>query len=207
MKKTIASLAALIALSSITNYAGIQTIDTFDRPVNLIGGTHNCYQAAPSKAVAKIQADKTDEEGVVANKYLKIRFDKANKGGKYGSGGWCGWYTLFYQPKDEKPEYLEITDKQEIVFKVRGVKGDENFRVTLKDRQGEIDDAAPLPVDIGRFLPSGRVTKEWQEARIPLDMFTLNRKEVASFSINFERDCYPSGSASGTIFIDDLVFE
>jgi len=61
--------------------------------------------------------------------------------------------------------------------------------------------------EIGVYLPEGRVTKEWQKAKIPLDVFFLDYTKLSSIAISFEADCFAEGSGSGTIYIDDIVLE
>jgi len=207
MKRVAALGMGVVIAGSVAASAGVTVIDDFNGSVNLLGYKHNCYQSAPSRASESIQTETVDEASSAPNKYLRINFRKRNTGGKYGRGGWCGWYTLLHASGTDAPTYLNGEGKQMITFRVKGEKGGENFRVNLKDRKGQAEDRPPPATDIGAYLPEGQVTTEWQKAQVPLDSLDINVTELASFTINFEHDCYPDGAASGTIYIDDIGFE
>ena len=184
----------------IPAYAATVVIDDFeDQTTNKVGGRSNTYVMAPSRALAV----KVTEGAHGGAKALMIKFDKKDKGGPYDSGGWCGYYTLV----KAGPRYFDATPYQSITFWVKGAAGDEKFAVGFADKHwDEVGDSVKSE-QIGIYLPSAKVTTEWQKATIPLSVFMLELKELASVSICFEGSLFPGGAGKGTIYIDDLAFE
>ena len=175
-------------------------IDDFeDQPANKVGGRSSTYVMAPSRSLAVKVA-----EGVHGGaKALMVKYDKKDKGGPYDSGGWCGYYTLL----KSGPRYFDATMYQALTFWVKGVAGGENFMVGLADKHwDEVGDSVKSE-EIGKYLLSGKLTTEWQKATVPLDVFMLERKELASIAVCFEGSLFPGGAGKGTIYIDDMMFE
>ncbi|PIY84724.1 MAG: hypothetical protein COY77_00950, partial [Candidatus Omnitrophica bacterium CG_4_10_14_0_8_um_filter_43_18] len=61
--------------------------------------------------------------------------------------------------------------------------------------------------EIGKYLPTGKITTEWQKAVVPMDEFFIDYSKFSSIAISFESDCFPEGQGSGRIYIDDIAFE
>jgi len=175
-------------------------VDDFNKNTNLLGGRTSVYQQAPSRALA-IQSP-TEHYGDSGNA-LMIKYDKKAEGGPYNQGGWCGYYTILKKGET----YFDASSYKAITFWVKGAEGAENFKVGLADRQWDQVGDSVKSEEIGKYLPSGGVTKEWQKATIPLDVFFLDFKELGSISVCFELDCFPGGAGKGTIYIDDLKLE
>lgn len=175
-------------------------VDDFEGgAMNKLGGQSNTYIQAPSRALAL----RTDQGAHAGSKALMIKYDKKGQGGPYGAGGWCGWYTLLRVG----PRHLDASGYERIHFWVKGDKGGEDFVVGLADRHwDEVGDSVKSE-PIGKYLPAGKITAEWQEASIPLSEFMLEHKELASLVICFEGSVFPGGAGSGTVYLDDVKLE
>ena len=175
-------------------------IDNFEKEGNSLGGKSNAYEKEPSRALAmRINEQHFGDTG----RALMVKYDKKAEGGPYGTGGWCGYYTMLRSGA----RFLDIESYKSITFQVKGEKGDENFKVGLADRHWEELGDSIKSEQIGKYLSEGKITTNWQKAAIPLDAFFLDKKEIASLAICFENDCFPTGAAKGTVYIDDLKLE
>jgi len=199
---------ALIAYSLQLAHAETLLVDDFEKAGNLIGGRSNTYEKEPSRALA-IRTEK--EFFGDSGKSLMLRYDKKLEGGPYGHGGWCGYYTLLRN----SDRYLDATGFKSVTFQVKGAKGSENFKIGLADKHWEGLGDSVKSEAIGKYLPEGKLTDKWQKAEIPLEAFSLELSELASFAICFETDCFPEGGdggvavglPKGAIYVDDLTLE
>ena len=184
---------------------------------NSLGNRANVFIKAPSKAMVSPRQDTVQGK---ASQVLMIRYDKRNTGGTFDSGGWCGYYTLLKMPgalvaptpDNPNPEptgeqYLDGTPFKAITFWVKGESGDENFVVGLSDRHWDKIGDSVKSEEIGRYLPEGKLTTDWQMATIPLEEFYLDYTQLASVSIVFEGELFPETGHTGTIYIDDVSLE
>lgn len=175
-------------------------IDDFEGGrVNKLGGVSNTYVKAPSRALA-LRTDRTAHAG---SKALMIKYDKKGQGGPYGTGGWCGYYTLL----KAGPRYLDASSYRMIRFWVKGETGSEDFVIGVADRHWDQVGDSVKSASISTYLPDGKLTAEWQLASIPLTEFLLDHKELASVAVCFEGSIFPAGAGKGTVYIDDLQFE
>ncbi|MDD5449311.1 MAG: hypothetical protein PHO42_01760 [Candidatus Omnitrophica bacterium] len=181
-------------------YAEPVYVDHFEKTTNLLGGRTSVYEQAPSRALA-LTTDK-DHYGA-GTRSLAIRYDKKNTGGPNGMGGWCGYYSILKTGS----KYFDATSFTKLTFWVRGEKGDENFVVGMADRHWEQVGDSVKSEQIGVYLKDKKITTQWQQAVIPLDVFFIDMKEVASLAICFESDCFPEGKGTGTVYIDEIAFE
>ena len=185
---------------------------------NTIGGRTNVFQKAPSKAMISRRDDVIDGR---RTRVLLVRYDKQAEGGPYGMGGWCGYYTTLKKPghliaptpgaagqSDRSEEqYWDGSAHTTITFWVRGERGGESFMIGLSDRHWDkVGDSVKSEV-IGKYLPAGKVTTQWQKAVVPLDTFFVDYAKLGSIAISFESDAFPDGQGAGTIYLDDLAFE
>ncbi len=197
--KVIIFLLAVGQLSVGPACAESLLVDDFEGAVNKLGGRSNTYVMEPSRALA-VRSKENPHGG---SGLLMIKYDKKAKGGPYDSGGWCGYYTMV----KTGPRYLDATGYQKITFWVRGAAGGENFVVGLSDRHWEEVGDSVKSEPIGKYLPGGKLTTEWQKATVPLSTFMLDIKELASVAVCFEGSLFPDGNGQGTIYIDDLMLE
>ena len=201
MKYKIAILLAGIFIFTTTAYAAEPfLIDDFEKEGNLIGGKSNTYEKEPSKALAMRVGE---EHFGGAGRSLMIKYDKKAQGGPYGTGGWCGYYTTLRSGT----KYFDATPYKSITFQVKGQTGSENFKIGLADKHWEELGDSVKSEDITKYLPQGKITSDWQKATVPVDAFFLERSQIASLAICFETECFPTGAAKGTVYIDDLKLE
>ncbi len=175
-------------------------IDDFEAgSLNKLGGRANTYLKEPSRALALLVKDQA--HGGAGS--LMLRYDKKGKGGPSDSGGWCGWYTLL----KSGTRYFDASAFKAITLWVKGASGGEDFMVGVSDRHwDEIGDSVKSE-PIGKYLPAGKITPEWQKAAVPLDAFFLDHRQWASIAICFEGSLYPGGVGKGTVYLDDLMLE
>lgn len=175
-------------------------IDDFEKEGNLAGGRSNTYEKEPSRALAmRVSEQHFGDTG----RALMVKYDKKAEGGPYGTGGWCGYYTMLRTGG----RFFDVTPYKAITFQVKGEKAGENFKVGFSDRHWEELGDSIKSEEIGKYLPEGKITANWQKAVVPLDTFFLDQKEIASMAICFETECFPTGAAKGTVYIDDLKLE
>lgn len=181
-------------------FAATLLVDDFEEgSVNKLGGRSNAYVTEPSRALALRVKDQAKN----GSGSLMLKYDKKAQGGPSNTGGWCGWYTLL----KTSSRYFDSSAYSAITFWVKGATGGENFVVGLADRHwDEVGDSVKSE-PIGKYLPDGKLTAEWQKAVIPLDTFLLDEKQLASFAVCFEGSIFPGGAGKGTITIDDVALE
>lgn len=194
-------------------------IDNFDgdEMKNGLGARSNVFIKAPSKAMV---SRREDTVGGKKTTVLMVKYDKRNKGGPFDSGGWCGYYTLLktptalVAPTEGNPEpavlpetYFDGSGYKSITFWVKGEKGDENFVVGLSDRHWDKIGDSVKSEEIGKYLPAGKMTTEWQKATVPLDEFFLDYSQLASIAIVFEADLFPETGHTGVLYIENLSLE
>jgi hypothetical protein len=167
-------------------------IDTTDSiPVNSLGGKNNVYQRPPSKA----DFTKGREFGKTGSG-LRISYDKR------AEGGFCGFYSIVHKGLED---YLDASAHKYITFWVRGETGEEKFKIGVADRQwAKLEDSLKSK-EIGSYLPSGKITKEWQLAVIPMDDLLIDWKELHAIAVCFEADVFPDGSGQGAVHIDEIA--
>lgn len=174
-------------------------VDDFESPVNRVNGRSNIYAQEPSRAL-QVRTQDAAQGGKAS---LMLKYDKQATGGPYDNGGWCGYYT---QVKSGQT-WLDASPYTTLTFWVKGAQGDECFMVGLADRHwDELGDSVKSEA-IGTYLPAGKITTQWQQARIPLSTFFVDYKELASIAVCFEDACFPEGAGKGTVYLDDVTLE
>ena len=192
------TLAAVVVFAANAGADPLK-VDDFEGAGNSLGGRSSTYVMAPSRALAL----KSETNAHGGAKALLLKYDKKDKGGPYDSGSWCGYYTLL----KGGPRHFDASGYKSITFWVRGEAGGEDFVVGVADRHwDEVGDSVKSE-SVTRYLPSGRITLEWQQATIPLSVFMVETKELASIAFCFEGSLFPGGAGKGTVFIDDLKLE
>ena len=193
--------AALFAAALSGAAEAALLIDDFDGgTTNKMGLRSSTYSQEPSKALAvrgKEDAKKTGLGGLV------LKYDKKNSGGPYDSGGWCGYYTLL----KKGTQYFDAKPYKKITFWVKGETGAENFVLGLADKHWDEAGDSVKSEPIGKYLPGGKVTTQWQKAEVPLEDFLVDAGEIGSIAFCFESTVFPEGEGKGTIHVDDLMLE
>ena len=200
-------------------YAAPLVVDDFEggEIKNKIGNRANVFVKAPSKVMVSRREETVDGK---KSHVLLVKYEKQNSGGPFDSGGWCGYYTLLKSPPAlvaptpdnpnppaQEEQYLDGSSYKAMTFWVRGEKGDENFVVGLSDRHWDRIGDSVKSQEVGKYLPSGKLTKEWQKATIPLDEYFIDHAELASIAVVFEGDLFPASGHAGTVYIDDITLE
>lgn len=174
-------------------------VDDFETASNTLNGRSNIYVQEPSRALQVRTKDQF--HGGVSS--LMLKYDKKRAGGPYDSGGWCGYYT---QVKSGR-QLFDATPYTTLTLWVKGANGDECFMVGVADRHwDEVGDSVKSEA-IGKYLPAGKITTDWQKATVPLSAFFVDMKELATIAFCFESACFPNGEGKGTIYIDDAQLE
>ena len=183
---------------------------------NALGSRTNVFLKAPSKAMVTFRKDTRQGKPTTV---LMLRYDKKAEGGPNDMGGWCGYYTLLKKahpalalegasPADVEEEvYFDASQSSAITLWVKGLKGNENFVLGVADAHWDKIGDSVKSQEIGKYLPAGKVTTDWQKAVIPLDEFFIDYSKLSSVAISFESDCFPEGAGSGTIYLDDIALE
>lgn len=215
----VAAAAVLLAMSWPKPSSAALLVDDFEGEEisNSLGNRANVFIKAPSKAMVSRRQESIEGR---TSTVLLLKYDKRMSGGPYDGGGWCGYYTLLKSPgalvapTEQEPEpeplgeqYLDGSGFSKITFWVRGEQGDENFVVGLSDRHWDKIGDSVKSEEIGKYLPAGRLTTEWQKAEIPLDEYFLDYSQLAAISIVFEGDLFPETGHSGTVYLDDISLE
>jgi len=193
-------------------------IDDFEAGAltNALGNKTNVFLKAPSKVMVSFRKDARN--GKPTN-VLMIRFEKKAEGGPYDLGGWCGYYTLLKKshpsaslegasPAEmEEDVYFDASQHKSITMWIKGDKGGENFVLGVADAHWDKVGDSVKSQEIGKYLPAGKITTDWQKAVVPLEEFFIDYSKLSSISISFDSDCFPEGSGSGKVYIDDIAVE
>ncbi|MBN1587451.1 MAG: hypothetical protein JW937_08535 [Candidatus Omnitrophica bacterium] len=110
-------------------------------------------------------------------------------------GGWCGWYTLL--------NGIDVSEYNALTFWIKGAEGAEKFDVGFADKQmQDLEIDAVYAGLVSPFLPAGRVTTEWQQAKIPISRISaqINLEEMGSLVFWFRYE------GTGRVYVDDVMF-
>jgi hypothetical protein len=119
------------------------------------------------------------------NESIKVMYDYKPVGRSF-----CGAYLMFF---GDLSQYGTMT------FMIKGENGGEQFQIGMNDAISNKREDAVFIGSINRFVPGGRVTRDWQIVRINMrEFFGPDLSKVMSlvFDINEE--------SRGTFWIDDL---
>ncbi len=195
-------------------------VDNFEGPgglKNTLDNRANVFLKAPSKAMVSVQNSSIQGK---KTQVLMIRYEKKQTGGPFDGGGWAGYYTLLKSPgalvapTPENPnpalapeKYLDASGYKALTFQVRGEKGTENFVIGLSDQHWDLVGDSVKSQEIGKYLPAGKLTTEWQKATIPFDEFFVDYTRLSGISVVFEGDLFPATGSTGKIYLDDIALE
>lgn len=184
---------------------------------NLLGNRSNVFIKAPSKAMVSRREEVLEGK---KSRVLMLKYEKKNNGGPFDSGGWCGYFTLLKSPgalvapTPDNPnpppvedQYLDASSLKAVTFWVKGEQGDENFVVGLSDRHWDTIGDSVKSQEIGKYLPSGKLSTTWQKATIPLEEFFIDHTQLAAISIVFEGDLFPASGHAGVVYLDNVSLE
>jgi hypothetical protein len=157
---------------------------------NRLGGYFNSFSKAPSSANVSIEMLPQGEQA------LALTFTRE-------FSGFAGfWIHLFdFKAPQAQRVFFDASPFKYVTFSIRGFTGKESLTLQVADRTWEQkQDSLPIG-ELGDYLPEGRLTKQWQRAWIPLDLFPqrIDKTELASLVFQATR-------GAGKIFIQDLAF-
>lgn len=176
-------------------------VDNFEQhgASNMLGNPANSFSEGPSRLLAARRWIPMNRGA--GGEVLMLRYVKQVQGGPGDTGGWCGYYTLLKTPGrgGTADQYLDGSKYEAITFWVRGQRGNENFVPGLVDRYWDRAGGSDQAKGIGAYLAAGKITTEWQKAKIPLDEFVVDFDQLASIVFMFE--------GAGTIYVDGITLE
>lgn len=200
-----------VSLLMVDNFEGAEGIK------NALDHRASTFIKAPSKVMVSVRDDAIQGK---KTRVLMIRYEKKQTGGPFNTGGWAGYYTLLKSsgalvaptaqnpnPKQTQDKYLDASGYKTLTFQVRGETGNENFIIGLSDAHwDELGDSVKSE-EIGKYLPAGKLTKEWQKATIPLSEFFIDYTQLSGISVVFDGDLFTAVGSAGKIYLDDIALE
>ncbi|PIQ81534.1 MAG: hypothetical protein COV76_08150 [Candidatus Omnitrophica bacterium CG11_big_fil_rev_8_21_14_0_20_64_10] len=214
------ALALSRPIPSATAAVPLLMVDNFDGPgglTNMLDNRASTFVKAPSKVMVSVLEDAIEGK---KTRVLMIRYEKKQTGGPFDGGGWAGYYTLVKSPgavvaptlESPTPEpaedkYLDASGYKMLTFLVRGETGAENFVIGLSDQHWDQVGDSVKSQEIGKYLPAGKLTTEWQEAMIPLDEFFLDHTRLSGIAVVFDGGLFPVAGSAGKIYLDDIALE
>lgn len=189
----------------------IQAIQDFSNEKTDMKGVSGTYQNSPSRISCQITSSAAYGKG--KGKGLEIWYDKKNSGGKFGKGGFCGYFMLLTKhPKSENRnitdiKFFDASKYRYLTFRVKAYAGDENFKIGIADQMHAANDDSYKSNDVTDYTEGGRIGRDWQKVKIPLSDFFVDTQALYAVSICFEGSCFPDGISSGKILIDEIQFE
>jgi len=158
--------------------------------VNRLGGYFNGFFKSPS--LSSITIDKAPD----SLQSLCFSYEQKLPG---FSGFWIHLFD-FKAPPTERA-FLDSTPFRYLTFSIRGEEDSEKLTLQVADYSWEKKEDSLEVGDLGRFLPRGKIEKDWQPTWVPLENFPdgINRKELASL-------VFLARSGRGRVYIRDIAF-
>ncbi len=125
---------------------------------NVLGGYFNTFVRAPSITTATVQ------QSPAGGRALEL--ECSNEEGHF-CGLWIQLYDFDVAPQNRV--YLNAVQFSTLSFWISGRAGDEQLLLKIADPEWEAKEAALLIGNVADFLPAGRISREWQQAVVPLD--------------------------------------
>jgi len=166
-------------------------VDDFQQGnVNRLGGYFSSFFKSPSESRVTI------EKSLDGSRFLCFSFHHKSPG---FAGFWIHLFNFKVHPVDRI--FLDATPFRYLTFTIRGDKGNETLMLQAADYSWEKREDSIEIGSVERFIPSGRIEKDWQRVWISLEEFpeSINRQELASL-------VFLARSGRGRIFIGDIAF-
>jgi len=117
-------------------------------------------------------------------------------------------WTAYYTNLKKGDAYFDASRFNYLSFWIRGEAGEEKIQVGLVDKQHEEAGTFGDTGTIEAYTQRGIIDKEWQQVKIPIDIFHVNTAELYQVLIFFDSKLYESAEPRNiTIYLDDLAFE
>ncbi len=158
--------------------------------VNRLGGYFNGFSKSPS--LSSITIDKAPD----SLRSLCFSYDQKSPG---FSGFWIHLFDFKVPPAQRV--FLDSTPFRYLTFTISGEEGTENLILQVADYSWEKKEDSLKVGDLGRFLPRGKIEKDWQRAWVSLENLPegLSRKELASL-------VFLALPGKGRVYIRDVAF-
>ncbi len=170
----------------------VLVVADFDGDIqNRLGGYHNVFQRAPSRAWSLCVKETCRGSG---GRSLQLRADRQ-------AGGFCGLWMHFFDFRADAPAWFDSRPYRYLSFWIKGESGGEPLEIKLADRVWvDKEDAVSLgPID--RFLEGG-IRREWQEVLVPLGgSHRLDWSQLGALTLEFP------AVGQHTIYVDDVTFK
>jgi len=168
----------------VDNFDKGRTMGVFSERKTTLGTFHGTWAKRPSWTVmTKSTEHKIGKKGMG----LAIEFEK--------KGGWCGWYTLL--------KGIDVTPYNTLSFWIKGAEGGERFDIGMADQaMQDLEIDAVYAGPIMSFVPGGTVTKEWQQAKVPIARIGSEIDLTSMGSIVF----WFKEEGKGKVYVDDVKF-
>ncbi len=170
---------------------GIFLLDDFHRGnTNRLGGYFSSIIRAPSES--RVTIDKAPD----GRQSLCFTYSQKSPG---FSGFWIHLFDFKIPPVERA--FLNSTPFQYITFDIRGEEGGERLVLQVADCAWERKEDSLRIGNVGQFLPSGKIQKEWQRAWVPLTRLPegIEREVLASL-------VFLAQSGRGKVYIGDIAF-
>jgi hypothetical protein len=130
---------------------------------------------------------------------LRIDFNLIRERDAGGNWGWVSFLLMGNNPWPGAD--LDVRGCDAVRLDVKGARGGETIQLTISDAKS----AAPSSVEVSSYLPTGRVTRNWQTAVIPISAFRPGRKFDLSRVHGIGGNLGPEGKQS--VYLDNIRFE
>ncbi len=140
---------------------------------NRLGGYFGNFFQPPSWASASV------ERLSGGTRALTLNFNKADNS---FCGVWINLYETNASPSDRF--YLNAESFSYLTFWIKGGTGREKIDLRIADARWNAKEDALSVGKVDSFLPSGKISTEWQQAVVPFDAFPsrISKKDLATVS-------------------------
>jgi Carbohydrate binding domain 30 len=186
-----ATLSASFASARAADIPQPLVIWNFDHSlVNSLGGKYSVFHGGPSWARTYLEPAAGSR---TPGHSLRITVHRAAQ-------GFCGTWFNFYSPRAVPEQYLDASGYKYLSFRVKGVKGGEDFDITLEDATWRQHEDTNPTRPLSAYLPDGASTA-WREVLIPLSDFVgLDPSRLYNLVIVFNKP------GDYRLEVDDIAF-
>jgi hypothetical protein len=118
--------------------------------------------------------------------------------------GRAGYYTTL----KKGDQYFNAARYHHLTFWIRGENGGEKMQIALVDKRSQENGKRLESGSIEAYTERGAIDKQWQRARIPLDIFQADTHELYQIIMLFDNKLYDSVKVRElTVYVDDMAFE
>lgn len=105
-------------------------------------------------------------------------------------------------------EPLDVSVYKFLTFYVRGEEGGERMEVALIDSQHEETMLQVSGLFVGDYVERKTIDSEWQKAKVPLEAFAANLKDISHILFIYDNRMYGTNSSKRIVmYLDELALE